>query len=67
MAKKRGGKKKWWQKNVVVYSAIGLGIVAASVVYYLYTKGSSMGRMGLYTPAPTVKKYPSFTGTKYYS
>ena len=29
--------------------------------------GTSMGRMGLYTPAPTVKKYPAFAGTQYYN
>lgn len=29
--------------------------------------GGSMGRMGLYIPAPTVKKYPAFAGTQYYA
>lgn len=67
MAKKRSGKKKWWQKNVAIYTAIGLGIVAASIGYYFYVKKNSMGRMGLYIPAPTVKKYPAFAGTQYYN
>lgn len=66
MAKKRGG-KKWWKKSSAKFTAIGLGIVAAAIGYYFYTKNSgSVGRLGIYIPEPKVTKYVE-TGIKYYS
>ncbi len=51
-------------------AAGGIGYVVAK--YLLRDAPATTGllnvqRMGLYIPAPTVKKFSSFTGTRYYS
>jgi hypothetical protein len=43
-------------------SVSGLGLISTK-----FGRVRRLGRMGAYMPEPTVKKFSSFTGTRYYS